>query len=62
MRLLVKVWPPDDQKARLGKRKRDEAAPVQFAIPVKSDEVFERVWQRIEERYKRNYISPEEAQ
>jgi hypothetical protein len=32
-----------------------------FALPVNINDTFEQVWKQIEERYKRNYLTPAQA-
>lgn len=63
MRLSVEVLALTEENAR--GPYRAQALEVfkerKFALPVLSEDTLERVWVQIEQRYKTNYLTPEEA-
>lgn len=65
MRLTVDVTPLTEENTHAGPF-RDAAIAAfkarRFALPVQLDDTFEQVWRQIEERYKRNYLTPVQAQ
>jgi hypothetical protein len=63
MRLSIEILPLADVDAR-GPYRDVALATVKgckFALPVQLDDTMEQVWAQIEERYKRNYLTPAEA-
>ncbi|KAF2683449.1 hypothetical protein K458DRAFT_419049 [Lentithecium fluviatile CBS 122367] len=63
MRLIVEVLPLLVENAHGPHQAAAMAAfkGRKFALPVQTDHTFEQVWRQIEERYKRNYLSPAQA-
>lgn len=62
MRLLVKVLPLAQGPANsLYSDVVLAQKPVLFSLPVKPEWTFGRLWPLIEERYKKNYLSPAQA-
>jgi hypothetical protein len=63
MRLIVQVLPLLPENSRGAFRPPHLAAfkPRKFALPVEPDHTFEQVWKSIEDRYKRNYLTPAQA-
>ena len=63
MRLSVDVLPLAEENSH--GPYRDVALTTfkgrQFALPVQLDDTIEHVWAQIDERYKRNYLTPEQA-
>lgn len=63
MRLTVEVLPLVAENA-YGPHQAAALAAFKgrkFALPVELQHTFEKVWRQIEERYKRNYLSPMQA-
>lgn len=63
MRLTVEVLPLADENAHGPYREQAIAAfkGRKFALPVQSEDNLERVWTQIEQRYKTNYLSAQQA-
>ncbi|PVI01319.1 hypothetical protein DM02DRAFT_727957 [Periconia macrospinosa] len=63
MRLTVEVLPLTSENAHGPNRAAAlaEFKGRKFALPVQLDHTFEQVWQQIEERYKKNYLSQLQA-
>jgi hypothetical protein len=63
MRLTVEVLPLEEENAH--GPYRDHALAVfkgrKFALPVRWSDTFEQVWNQIEQRYKKNYLDPQQA-
>lgn len=59
MRLTVEVLALSSENAHGPNRAAAlaEFKGRKFALPVQVDHTFEQVWQQIEERYKKNYLS-----
>lgn len=63
MRLTVEVLPLVGENAHGPYRDQALAAlkSRKFALPVLSEDTFEKVWSQIEQRYKTNYLTPQQA-
>jgi UDP-galactopyranose mutase len=63
MRLTVDVLPLAEEDSHGPYRHVALAAfkGRKFALPVQLDNTIEQVWTQIEERYKRNYLTPAQA-
>jgi hypothetical protein len=63
MRLTVDVLPLAEENSYGPYRDVALAAfkGRRFALPVQLEDTFEQVWSQIEERYKRNYLTPAQA-
>ncbi|OCK76571.1 hypothetical protein K432DRAFT_396330 [Lepidopterella palustris CBS 459.81] len=65
MRLIVQVLSPSDTTpSSLDTSSHVSAVfqnPVRFALPVEPDQTFGQIWTLVEERYKRNYLTPTQA-
>jgi hypothetical protein len=63
MRLTVEVLPLEEENAH--GPYRDHALAVfkgrKFALPVRWDDTLGQVWSQIEQRYKTNYLDPQQA-
>lgn len=63
MRVTVEVLPLAEENSH--GPYRDVALEAfkgrKFALPVQLEDTFEQVWSQIEERYKRNYLTPIQA-
>ncbi|KAK4953465.1 hypothetical protein LTR28_006448, partial [Elasticomyces elasticus] len=58
MRLLVKILPLSQPplNSLYGHIQVKQPAPVLLAIPVRPDQTFGDLWEKIETRYKKNYL------
>lgn len=63
MRLSVEVLPLTEENARGPYRAQalEALKGRKFALPVQLEDTLERVWAQIEQRYKINYLTLEEA-
>jgi len=65
MRLLVEVEPadggPSSSLSGAYANIKLKGKPALFSLPVQPHYTFAQVWTMIEERYKRNYLSPSQT-
>jgi hypothetical protein len=63
MRLTVEILPLEAENSHGPYQAAALAAfkGRKFALPVQLEDTFEKVWSQIDERYKRNYLTPPQA-
>lgn len=65
MRLIVQVLPlskgPANSLAAYSSIPITPRKPNKFTLPVRPEQTFEQIWTLVEERYKRNYLTPAQA-
>lgn len=63
MRVTVQVLPVEAGNAhgRYSEQAIAASKERKFALPVQSEDTFERVWSQIEQRYKANYLDAQQA-
>lgn len=65
MRLIVQVLPlsegPANSLAAYSRIPITPRKPNRFTLPVRPEQTFEQIWTFVEERYKRNYLTPAQA-
>lgn len=65
MRLIVQVLPlskgPANSLAAYSSIPITPRKPNKFTLPVRPEQTFEQIWRLVEERYKRNYLTPAQA-